>query len=282
MKTSRQTWNWIIDATLMVGFLAAFFMDLTGLSLHQWLGAALGLLAGYHFISHWDWVKSVAGRFLGRTSRQARRYFLLDASLMLGFALILVTGVVISSWFSLALGNYAAWSDIHVIASIVTLLIIVVKIGLHWRWIIRAAGRFFAPAPPAVAGLPLQPARAPATMDRRSFLALMGAVGVATVVAISHVLDDEKSVLAESVASSPVSEEASQAINTGSVVASASATPVPQATSQATKTNSAAASVSASSSACVVRCKSGCSYPGRCRRYVDTNGNKRCDLGECM
>ena len=78
MQTRKQMWNWITDAILMVGFLVAFFLDLTGLALHQWLGAALGLLAGYHFLSHWDWVKSVAGRFLGQTSRQARRYFLLD------------------------------------------------------------------------------------------------------------------------------------------------------------------------------------------------------------
>jgi hypothetical protein len=260
MQTSKQTWNWITDAILMIGFVVAFFLDLTGLSLHQWLGVALGLLAGYHFVSHWDWVQSVAGRFLGRTSRQARRYFLMDAGLMLGFALILVTGLVISSWLALALENYAAWKNIHVIASIATLLIVVVKIGLHWRWIVKTAERFFAPAPPAVASLPMQPVHVSATMDRRSFLALMGIVGVATVVAISHVLDDEKSVLAESVASSSVSEETSQAIKTGSALASASA----------------------SSSACVVRCNKGCSYPGHCRRYVDTNGNKRCDMGECM
>ena len=260
MQTRKQKWNWITDAILMVGFLVAFFLDLTGLALHQWLGAALGLLAGYHFISHWDWVKSVAGRFLGLTSSQARRYFLMDAGLMLGFALILVTGLVISSWLDLALENYAAWRNIHVIASIATLLIVVVKIGLHWRWIVKTAGRFFAPAPPAVASLPLQPVRASATMDRRSFLALMGVVGVAAVVAISHVLDDEKSASAESVASSSVSNV----------------------TSQAQKTNNALASAGASSSACVARCNKGCSYPGRCRRYVDTNGNKRCDLGECM
>ena len=37
-----------------------------------------------------------------------------------------------------------------------------------------------------------------------------------------------------------------------------------------------------SSSNCVVLCPNGCSYPGRCRRYVDSNNNQRCDLGECL
>ena len=41
-------------------------------------------------------------------------------------------------------------------------------------------------------------------------------------------------------------------------------------------------SANASSTACTIRCNKGCSYPGHCRRYVDTNRNNRCDLGECM
>jgi hypothetical protein len=66
----------------------------------------VGLLAGYHLLSHWDWVTSVAQRFWGRTSRQARGYFLLDAGLLLGLGLIVGTCLVSSSWLSLPLGNY--------------------------------------------------------------------------------------------------------------------------------------------------------------------------------
>ncbi len=33
--------NWLIDATLLAGFLATFFLDLTGLVVHQWLGVAV-------------------------------------------------------------------------------------------------------------------------------------------------------------------------------------------------------------------------------------------------
>jgi hypothetical protein len=36
-----------------------------------------------------------------------------------------------------------------------------------------------------------------------------------------------------------------------------------------------------SSGECSVICDKGCSYPGQCRRYVDTNGNGICDLTEC-
>ena len=63
MKINKQKWNWMTDAVLLVGFLAAFFLDLAGLPLHQWLGVALGLLTGYHFLLHRDWVKSVTQKF---------------------------------------------------------------------------------------------------------------------------------------------------------------------------------------------------------------------------
>jgi hypothetical protein len=36
-----------------------------------------------------------------------------------------------------------------------------------------------------------------------------------------------------------------------------------------------------SDQSCVVQCGRRCSFPGHCRRYTDTNGNNRCDLGEC-
>ena len=33
---------------------------------------------------------------------------------------------------------------------------------------------------------------------------------------------------------------------------------------------------------CQVRCRRSCSFPGKCRRYTDDNGNGCCDLGECV
>jgi hypothetical protein len=39
-------------------------------------------------------------------------------------------------------GGY--WKDIHVYASVITLFLVNIKIGIHWRWILRAARRNFA------------------------------------------------------------------------------------------------------------------------------------------
>ena len=68
MKQQRSKFNWMIDAVLFIGFILLFFLNLTGLALHQWIGIAGGALALYHLITHWDWVEAVTKRFFGRTS----------------------------------------------------------------------------------------------------------------------------------------------------------------------------------------------------------------------
>ena len=73
MKTNKQKHNWLIDATLFGGLLLAFWLELTGVEVHQWLGVAIAVGAGYHLLTHWAWVKSVTARFFAQTSEQARQ-----------------------------------------------------------------------------------------------------------------------------------------------------------------------------------------------------------------
>jgi hypothetical protein len=105
MNTKQKT-KWWVDAILFTGFITAFFLDLTGVALHQWIGMLAGALAAYHLITHWDWVEAVTQRFFGRTSGQARLYYLIDGGIMLGFASMIFTGLVISTWLSWALQKY--------------------------------------------------------------------------------------------------------------------------------------------------------------------------------
>lgn len=261
MKTNAQKSNWLLDALLFTAFIVLFALDLTGLSLHQWLGLFSGLFAAYHLLLHWDWVTAVAARFFGKTSGQARAYLLLDGALMLGFFLIVASGLVISTWFNLNLANYTAWADFHELASYATLALLVLKIGLHWRWIVRIARQhIFAPQPQpapilrATPALKPVPATTATPVTRRDFLKLMGIVGMASVLAFSSALHGD--------------EETSNAAGSSTA---------------ATNTSTAQAAGATTSSACTGRCNKNkhCSFPGDCRRYQDTNSNGLCDLGEC-
>ena len=282
-KTSSKT-HWWIDLFLLIGFLAAFYVNLTGISLHQWLGLAITILALVHLILHWDWVTATFNRLFMKSSARARVYLLLDVLIMLGAAVMVETGLVISTWFNLDLPNYADWLDIHIYSSVITLGITVVKLGLHWRWIVCVAKKAFGKHAALPATRPLQPVVVPVPVDqkrvdRRQFLMLMGAVSGVSVLAATNVLSKVNAV--QSAAATQLAASEAQSITTARTSTppiSTASTTLPAATATAIPQ----AAVVNTNQSCTVRCPRGCSYPGHCRRYTDSNNNGRCDLGECL
>lgn len=257
---STQKSRWLVDAALFTGFILAFLLDLTGLIVHQWLGLAVFALAAYHLFDHDSWVTSITRRFFGKLAARSRFYYLLDAALMVGFITITVTGLIISSWLNLLLAGYDAWLFVHIAASIATLLVTVLKLALHWRWIVLVTKNIFT----GQSVLAQLPAAGPALVGRREFvrrrdfIRLMGVVGIGSTIALASSI---KSLRA--------------GINTESSAAAANSSSISQSSA------SAASSSASTSSTCSVRCRKGCAFPGRCRKYVDTNSSGRCDLGEC-
>ena len=248
MQRDKQKTNWIIDAVLFGGFLLALWLDLTGLAAHQWLGLAVGALAGYHLGAHWSWVQAVTGRLFGGTSKRSRLFYAVDAGLAAGFAAILLTGLAISTWLDLPLASGAVWRNVHVLASVLTLALLVGKIGLHWRWIASVARRCIFQAVTSTGSDAVRPAPVATRVDRRDFLRIMGIAGAAALLAGMNVLSDGGA---------------------------------PTEVSPSSEASAGAAASTGSVSSCTVRCQRRCSYPGHCRRYADANGNGRCDLGEC-
>jgi hypothetical protein len=281
VKTNKQKTNWIIDFVLFAGFLVAFMLDFTGIAVHQWLGVAVGLLAGYHLLAHWDWVESVTFRFLNRLTMRVRLYYVVDAGVLIGLFVIATTGLLLSTWLDLPLAHYTMWRDIHVAASIGTLLLIVLKIGMHWRWVIATTYRHIFPAPANPSQLP-RSGSAAVSVDRRQFLKMMGIVGAAAVIPMSRALDNfQDAGESESGDDSLIPDSAAEDLPVANTSQSLGPTTFPSSTptAQPTATNTAQPTATKT---CVIRCNRGCSYPGHCRRYTDTNGNNRCDLGECM
>ncbi len=278
---------------------------------NQWIGVAAAGLALYHLVTHWNWVSAATRRFFGKTSGRSRLYYALDAALLAGFAAIAATGLVISTWLDLPLNNYDIWLAVHIGVSIGTLAVTALKLVLHWRWIVTAGkGLFERP-------IPLRSSRQAAgarPINRRAFLAVMGAIGVPSALALTqaaralqHPLEaaseaapeaapaenvfDPVVVFAADDTSADEFESAGQIAGVPATPASANAADAATATAPpATATVTAAATVIVAPTAtagapavsCAIRCRKGCSFPGRCRKYVDNNGNNKCDLGECL
>jgi hypothetical protein len=91
-------------------------------------------------------------------------------------------------------------------------------------------------------------------MGRREFLRLMGGISVFAAIAAGSAVDALRQT----------------AVTTTSTQNGA-----------ANQSTAATSTQAQSSNSCTVRCNKGCSYPGHCRRYTDSNNTGRCDLGEC-
>lgn len=292
MKESTQKQNGLIDAVLFVVFILSFFLDLTGLALHQWLGLAAGALALYHLARHWRWVIAVGLRLSERLKARAGWYFLIDFGLLFGFASIVISGILISSWLDLAWIDASVVWAYHVTTALLTLGLLLVKIALHARWILHTAHAQVLAAPrPSGKGIAAGEEYA---RGRREFLKLMGAVGVVSLLALAKGASSlgQAQETQATASTGAVEGTATTAVPTvmdvpaaapGSTAnATAQSTAVPTPTAAPTATAQANSAGSSASQACTVRCNRGCSFPGHCGRYVDTNNNGKCDRGECL
>jgi len=270
----KQKTNWWIDLALLLAFWVSFFPDLTGLDVHQWLGVAVIGVILFHLALHWKWIETVTQRFISGIPAQTRIHYLADLGVMLGFVAILLTGLLISTWLDLPLYDLAAWTHVHLLVSVFTLLAVVLKLILHWRWISSSTRRFvFDPVFARSVGARHSP------VDRRDFLKLSGILGAATVLTVHGLFHTS----AEAQALSTTADSADAADPQPQATPSASTQPGPAAAEPtAADTPVPAAPTATAAPACVVLCPNGCSYPGRCRRYVDRNGNNLCDNGECL
>jgi hypothetical protein len=290
----NQKTNWWLDALLFTGFIATFLMDLTGVELHQWIGITIGALIFIHLAFHWNWVVTVVDRFFGNTAWRARINLLIDGTLVGGFFMIILTGLVISTWLSLSIVSNEVWKNVHILSSVITLFLLLVKIVMHRKWIINIAEKFiFSGVSKEANPLPVQFQPTKSQVSRREFLKISGVVGAASLIGVSQIVK-----LARTAAESEAKTLSSQTVPITEVQQIASIDPVPATVTQnataveltsvqpiLTQPTSVPTQVPVQSqvtSACSVRCNRRCSFPGNCRRYTDSNGNNKCDLGECV
>lgn len=310
----------IATFALLASFLLTYFMDLTGLELHQLLGVFAAFILLIHIITHWKWITNTTRKFFSKISGRLRLYYLLDFLLLAGILLITASGVLISTWITVDPAFYLPLRSIHITASVITLPLLVVKLGLHWKYFVSSLKRKIfmrKPAAPATPGMRLE--QKSALYSRRDALKTIGAfsavglLGMYTSVKALGLFEEEalpepqirtaKSELqdaapetvpqSEPAVEEPMPEssdsqkrnrrrgsavqdaapEIEQAEQQSEISPEVQRTPVPQLPSSPQP---------APSAPCVVRCPEGCDYPGKCRRYIDENGNQLCDLGECL
>jgi hypothetical protein len=123
---------------MAVSFVLLMNLSFTGLLIHESLG--LGILAFFalHLWLNGNWIKGVfAGLGRGRIAKSARLRFVLDLTLLILLALIVVSGLQMSRVLfpSLGSGSHQLWYALHVGASVAISALLALHLGLHWRFL---------------------------------------------------------------------------------------------------------------------------------------------------
>jgi hypothetical protein len=283
-KTYRTRFNLYLDVALAAAFLVSLKPFVTGMAFHEWLGLVIGVVLVVHAAVHRQWIVGITKQLFRKLPVKTRVYYALDAALLVAFATIIGSGVMMSTAVLPLLGVQGVVSltvaQIHSWASYLTLALLGMKLVLHWTWIKNAIRRYVTGIPVAQkpafqsAALALVPVTSENTakiISRRRFLLIgCSAVGIALLARVNK----DQQVQGDPVATPTgvLSDDiASAAVDTPAVIAEPTAVPT------------AVPTTAAASQRVATRCPRGLvndPYPGRCRHYVDKNGNGICDLSE--
>jgi hypothetical protein len=131
--------NLILDICIFAGFLLAMEPRITGENIHEWFSVALAVTIVFHLLLHWDWIINVAKKYFIKLWHTSRLNFFLDVLLFVGFNTIMLSGFLISRSvlpsLGIRLGGGNAWRLIHSQSADITLWLVAVHFGLHWRWL---------------------------------------------------------------------------------------------------------------------------------------------------
>lgn len=310
----KKTIKIFANLTLLICFILTYFLDLTGLELHQYLGiAAAGLLA-VHIVTHWEWIMKVSVRIFNKVSGRVRVYYLLDGLLLIAFIVITITGVLISTWFERYISNYLLLRSIHIISSIGGLLLLIVKMGLHWKFFAKVLRPIRFPIRKIPLTTPASSAASrPSVYTRREAIKTIGvisavgifgvfkAVSAFTIPGAAPLPDPEVETIQTDPTSTPTvtDEPKPQVVQTeggqkksrrhGSSSQENLSESAPEQIPEQARPKPSPEILPDNPQEfnipvenCIVRCDKGCAFPGLCRRYADQNQNQLCDLGECL
>lgn len=143
----KTKWKLILDSIMTVLCLLLMNLDVTGIAVHEAIGAGIVTLFAVHLGINRRWIRSVAAHFGNPSSGRAKAMFLLDAGIAVAMTATVVSGFRISQVLfpALAARDISLWLIVHAAASWVTLLLLAAHVAFHWRWLLSLLRRL-APA----------------------------------------------------------------------------------------------------------------------------------------
>jgi hypothetical protein len=137
---ARENFKFRWDVLLLVVVLVTCAPSVTGIPLHEWASLAIVPIVAIHLAVNWNWIIDVTRRSLGRLAGEVRFNHVLDVLLFVSFALLMVSGILVSESALPVLGiprkTDAFWTNLHNTTANVFPSLIGVHLAMHWRWIV--------------------------------------------------------------------------------------------------------------------------------------------------
>ncbi len=136
----RSLMSGLIDTVLFIVFLVLTDPQSTGITTHEWVGIAVGLLVAVHLMRNWAWLVSTFRRLSQGQTIASKLSVALNITLFVVFALLVYTGIAISQKALPALEvvtfDNRSLRGVHGLLSNVIVGLIAAHAALHWNWIV--------------------------------------------------------------------------------------------------------------------------------------------------
>lgn len=135
MKNKKNWFKLLLDTAMVVVLALLYRKQAISLAFHEIAGLALMGVFIIHILLNGKWVGATVRRLFARTTPgKARLLCIVDTALLVCFALIGISGAMISKIvFSFNAGG--SWKAIHYFCAALSILLMGVHLGLHSTWI---------------------------------------------------------------------------------------------------------------------------------------------------
>lgn len=141
-KLNRTPLNVALDLILALIMIVEMEEGFTGLPLHEVLGLIFGVGIILHLLLHWEWIVSLTRTLFKKVIHESRVNYALNLALFISMLVATVTGIMISRTLGLNFNAGRDWQKIHIIASELSLVIVGLHVGLHWKWILPNSRKY--------------------------------------------------------------------------------------------------------------------------------------------
>jgi hypothetical protein len=137
---ARDNFKFRWDVLLLVVFVATCAPSATGIPVHEWASLAVVPIVAIHLAVNWNWIIDVTRRSLGRLAGEVRFNHVLDLLLFVSFALLMISGILVSEsalpWLGFTRKSDPFWSGLHNTTANIFPSLIGIHLAMHWRWIV--------------------------------------------------------------------------------------------------------------------------------------------------